>query len=121
MDLEALGVVKSKDNKFAAWLNRGDSNNQVYFGIKDGEAKYTGMTRQPIKIRLSQHNKSGKGFLRLAVQYENLTRKQARAIEQYFIENGPNELNKINSIGQNNKYYKDALAWAKQYLESKGI
>ena len=55
------------------------------------------------------------------MQYENLTRNQARAIEQYFIENGPNELNKINSIGQNNKYYKDALARAKQYLESKGI
>lgn len=52
----------------------------------------------------------------LEIQYENLTRNQARAIEQYFIENGPNELNKISSIGSNNIYYQDALNWAKQYL-----
>lgn len=54
----------------------------------------------------------------LEIQYDNLTRNQARAIEQYFIgdPNGPNELNKINSIGPNNKYYQDALDWAEQYL-----
>lgn len=39
--------------------------------------------------RLNQHNSAGKGF---------------------------DDLNKVNSIGQNNEYYKDALNWAKQYL-----
>ena len=55
-------------------------------------------------------------FIDLDIQYEGLTRNQARAIERYYIENGPNALNKINSISPNNKYYQDAMNWAKQYL-----
>ena len=87
------------------------------FGIdKNGNPKYTGITKQSKDARLYQHNRNGKDFLDLEIQYDNLTRNQARAIEQYIIENGPNELNNINSIGQNNKYYQDAFDWAKQYL-----
>ena len=89
----------------------------VYFGFdKNNNPKYTGITKQTKEARLAQHNRNGKDFLRLEIQYDNLTRNQARAIEQYFIENGPNELNKINSIGKNNKYYQDAMNWAEQYL-----
>lgn len=44
---------------------------------------------------------------------------QARAVEQYYIENGTNELNKINSISPDNKYYRDAMNWVKQYLGAK--
>ena len=107
---------KSTTPGFDNWLNKGASDNKVYFGMKDGEPKYTGITKQSKDARLNQHNNAGKGFDDLDIQYDGLTRDQARAIEQYFIENGPNDLNKINSIGQNNKYYKDALEWAKQYL-----
>ncbi len=110
------GGSKSSTPGFDNWLNKGASDNKVYFGMKDGEAKYTGITKQSKNARLNQHNNAGKGFDDLDIQYDGLTRNQARAIEQYFIENGPNDLNKINSIGQNNKYYKDALTWAKQYL-----
>ena len=110
------GSRKATTLGFDEWLNKGNADNKVYFGIKGGEAKYTGITKQSLDARLTQHNRKGKGFSRLDVQYDNLTRNQARAIEQYFIENGPNELNKINSIGQDNKYYQDALNWAKQYL-----
>ena len=39
-----------------------------------------------------------------------------RAIEQYYIENGPNNLNKINSISSNHRFYQEAINWAKQYL-----
>lgn len=81
-----------------------------------GELQYTGITKQTLGARLSQHNASEKGFQRLEEQFSNLTRNQARAIEQYFIENGPNELNKINSISPKNKYYQDAMNWAKNYL-----
>ena len=88
----------------------------MYFGIKGGKAVYTGITKQTIDLRLYQHNKNGKGFSRLRIQHSNLTRNQARAIEQYYIEYGPNKMNKINSIGKNNKYYKDAMKWAKKYL-----
>lgn len=58
--------------------------------MKDGEAKYTGITRQSKEARLNQHNNAGKGFDDLNIQYDGLTRNQARAIEQYFIENGAN-------------------------------
>ena len=104
---------------FDEWLNKGTSDNKVYFGIKKGEPQYTGITKQTLDTRLSQHNVNGKGFQRLEEQFSGLTRNQARAIEQYYIENGPNNLNKINSIGQNNKYYQDAMNWAKQYLGAK--
>ena len=108
---------KSTTPGFDEWLNKGNADNKVYFGIdKNNNPQYTGITKQTKDARLAQHNKNGKDFLDLEIQYDNLTRNQARAIEQYFIENGPNELNKINSIGQNNQFYYDAINWAKQYL-----
>ena len=84
--------------------------------MKGDEAKYTGITKQSTSARLNQHNANGKGFTDLRVKESGLTRNQARAIEQYYIENGPNELNKINSISPDNKYYKDAMNWTKNYL-----
>ena len=71
---------------------------------------------QHLDTRLNQHNTNGKGFSRLEPISSGLTRNQARSIEQYYIENGPNDLNKINSISPNNKYYEDAMKWAKNYL-----
>lgn len=100
-------------------MNKGSADNKVYFGIdKNNNLDYTGITKQTKEARLYQHNRNGKDFLDLEIQYDNLTRNQAGAIEQYFISgsNGPNELNNFNSIGMNNKYYQDALDWAKQYL-----
>lgn len=109
---QAAQSAKGFDN----WLNKGESNNTVYFGIKKGEAQYTGITKQPLDTRLNQHNANGKGFSNLIQKESGLTRNQARSIEQYYIENGPNDLNKINSISPNNKYYEDAMKWAKNYL-----
>ncbi len=80
--------------------------------MKDEVGEYTGITRQTNEARLNQHRRKGKDFDRLDTQYENLTRNQARAIEQYFIENGPNEMNNISSISKDNKYYDDAKEWA---------
>ncbi|SET55925.1 cellulose binding domain-containing protein [[Clostridium] polysaccharolyticum] len=111
-----VSIKESGKAGFENWLNKGAANNKVYFGIKGGKAVYTGITKQTIDLRLYQHNKNGKGFSRLRIQHSNLTRNQARAIEQYYIEHGPNKMNKINSIGKNNKYYKDAMKWAKKYL-----
>ena len=36
--------------------------------------------------------------------YDHLTYNQAKAIEQYYIKNGPNKENIINSIGPQGKY-----------------
>ena len=59
----------------------------------------------------------GKEFTDLEVQYSGLTRNQARAIEQYLIENGPNEKNIINSISPKSKYYNEAMEWAEKYIK----
>ena len=119
--VQAVNAVKNASPQktaegFDTWLNKGEANNKVYFGMKGDEAKYTGITKQSTSARLNQHNANGKGFTDLRVKESGLTRNQARAIEQYYIENGPNELNKINSISPDNKYYKDAMNWAKNYL-----
>ena len=104
---------------FEKWLNRGEKNNKVYTGIRGGEAVYTGITKQTLMARLYQHNHiGGKNFSRLEEMYGGLTRNQARALEQYGIENGPSGDNKIFSIGKKNKYYKQAMKWAEEYIEN---
>ena len=117
---------------FYVWLNHGEANYKVYFGMKGIDAKYTGITRQTLLARLKQHNytrknksgeiiKPGKGFSNLEKKVDGLTFNQARAIEQHHIENGPNELNIRNSISPtSNKYYEYAKKWAKQYIETNG-
>ncbi len=99
------------------WLNKGGANTSVYYGVKNGEEVYTGITKQELAKRLYQHNYNGKGFETLVEQVSGLTKNQARAIEQYLIENGPaNALNKANSISPNSKYYTEALQWAEDYI-----
>ena len=75
------------------------------------------ITKQGIDKRLRQHIQNGKSFSHLDEQLSGLTRNQARAIEQYLIENGDaNTLNKINSISPNNIFYDDAKTWAENYI-----
>lgn len=111
-------VKDTQSKEFIEWLNKGNTDNKVYFGEKDGEALYTGIIKQSTQARLRQHQNSGKDLDQLVPQFSDLTRNQARAIEQYYIKNGPNDLNKINSISPNNKYYHEAKEWAKQYINS---
>ena len=110
--------------EFKKWLNKGEKNNKVYFGIEGDEEKYVGITKQKLEDRLYQHNHSKKyrkNFTDLEKQYENLTKNQARALEQYHIINGPNEQNNIDSIGVNNKFRKAALKWTEEYRKSIGL
>ena len=116
---------------FDEWLNKGDSDYKVYFGNKDGKSVYTGITKQSLDDRLNQHNylpssnsKSthvSKEFDDLEEQASGLTRNQARSIEQYYIERGPNKLNKINSIrsgpSAKHRHYDQAIKWAEQYIK----
>lgn len=84
--------------------------------MKNGNAEYTGITKQDLADRLYQHNYNGKGFDDLQPQFSELTRNQARSIEQYYIENGPNSMNQINSISPNSSYYQEAMQWAQWYI-----
>ena len=114
-----VNLVTSKNNHFNNWLNKGSSDNSVYYGINanTGDAVYTGITKQGLESRLYQHNRQGKNFSSLDEQYSDLTRNQARAVEQYLIENRhANKLNKINSISPKNKMYDEAMKWAEKYL-----
>ena len=121
-DGEAVLVHNANCNEFNKWLNKGKKDNKVYFGVdKDTMGKtYTGITKQRTSARLSQHNRRGKNFAKLDEAYTGLTRNQARSIEQFFIENGPNAKNQIMSISKSSKYYKDAMKWAGKFLNRKG-
>ncbi|HCJ57745.1 MAG TPA: hypothetical protein DHV55_10570 [Clostridiaceae bacterium] len=104
--------------EFTNWLNAGKANNKVYQGVINGEPVYTGITKQELSTRLYQHNYKGKGLDYLQETFSGLTRNQARAIEQYFIENGPeNALNQINSISPTSAYYNDAMRWATDFIK----
>ncbi|MEL7648765.1 MAG: RHS repeat-associated core domain-containing protein [Sedimentibacter sp.] len=110
------GAGKYSD-EFTNWLNAGSANNKVYQGVINGEPVYTGITKQELSTRLYQHNYGGKGLDYLQETFSGLTRNQARAIEQYFIENGPgNVLNQINSISPTSTYYNDAMRWATGFI-----
>ena len=111
----------SNDPKFEIWLNKGEANYSVYHGMVGNEAKYVGITKQDLELRRMQHKyakSNPKIFDDLKQKHQGLTRNQARALEQYYIEmrGGPNELNLINSISPKHRFAKQAEAWAKNYL-----
>ncbi len=106
---------------FERWLNRGPADVKVYFGVDDsGDVIYVGITRQDLDKRLAQHRRAGKPFKDLEMQHDGLTRNQAKALEQYYIDGhggarahgGTALLNIIDSIGGRNKRRGPALEWA---------
>ena len=55
--------VGDNNSDFNNWLNKGKSDNKVYFGIdNNGNAVYTGITKQSKNARLYQHKRNGKKF-----------------------------------------------------------
>ena len=106
------------DSEFLNWLNQGEANNVVYKGVSDGGNNvYTGITKQKLSVRLCQHNRVGKNFIRLDTIYTDLTRNQARSIETYLIINdGASNMNKILSISRNSKFFSQAMSWASNLI-----
>lgn len=116
---DGLKPRKLIDKDTVKWLNKGSKDYTVYFGVEDGNYVYTGITKQILDKRRYQHNCNGKNFERLDPIYTGLTRNQARAIEQYYIINGPNKHNSINSINPKRKIYKGSQVWAKKYIRTR--
>ena len=124
---EKLAAWKKK--QFYKWLNRGAADTKVYFGKIGKEVKYVGITRQKLKKRLAQHLAAGKGFTGLPGQHRRLTRNQARAVEQYYIDayggakvhGGETLMNIIDSISRWNPWRAEADAWARTYLRGEGV
>lgn len=103
-------------DEFLEWLNKGDKNNSVYRCLDDaGNDVYTGITKQKLTTRLAQHKRAGKTFNKIEELYSNLTRNQARSIETFLI-NSNKKTNLIRSVGENNKFYHEALKWAASFI-----
>ncbi len=91
----------------------GKADTRVYYGIKDGEKVYVGITKD-IARRQAQH---GARFDKLVeITKSPLSRREARAIEQVLIEQNPGFLNKINSISSSRSWYNEAIKWGSKWL-----
>ena len=111
-------IINKFSDDFLNWLNTGEANNAVYKGIsQSGSEVYTGITKQKLNVRLSQHNnpksKYFKDFSGLEVVVKNFTRNQARALETFkILTDGTSILNKSLSISKNHRFFKEAMQWA---------
>jgi RHS repeat-associated protein len=98
-------------------------NTSVYSAIEEGVEKYVGITRN-FAARAAAHF-SEKGIAIEGIKgLSNLSRADARAVEQVLIEahglgkNGGTLLNKINSIAKDNSIYADALKRGAELLRA---
>jgi hypothetical protein len=97
----------------------GAKNHIVYLGSRGGQAVYVGITKN-ISKRTYAHMKKI-GLDSFAIIERNLTRRQARGIEQKIIENNPLFINKINSITNHLRrmrpWHKNAMKYGEEWLE----
>jgi RHS repeat-associated protein len=91
-----LKNLKAVASQVPASLLGTAKNTTVYLAKKGGRVVYVGITRQEVATRAAQH---GSRFDDLVPIAKNLTRRQARALEQVLINNNKGKfVNKINSI-----------------------
>lgn len=103
---------------FPRALEGGPTSTKVYLGTLDGKTVYTGISNDIVR-RQAEH---GGRFVLVEIS-PNLSRGQARAIEQALIKHNPAPKfqNKINSISPKHPYYDEAVAWGEQWLRDHGI
>jgi RHS repeat-associated protein len=107
-------------------LRRGGSN-VVYQALNGaGEVNYVGITNN-LERRAAEHLASPRGLqINPIPGLSNLSRADARAVEQVLIEthglakNGGTLLNKINSIGSTNPIYREAIRRGTEILRRSG-
>ena len=113
---KATEQVEKNVLKSSPALSQGSKNTHVYFGIKNGERTYVGITTD-IARREAQH---GARFDKLVKINDNpLTRREARAIEEVLIEKNPQFSNKINSIAKSRNWYDEAIEWGTEWINQK--
>jgi RHS repeat-associated protein len=96
--------------------------NAVYRYVENGVTKYIGITND-LARRASEHLRQS-GFRIEPIQgLQNLSRFDARAVEQVLIEHYglPNLLNKINSISPDNPIYPEAIQRGYEILKTIGF
>jgi hypothetical protein len=96
----------------------GEAIHDVYMGMRNGKPVYVGITKD-IATRSCQH---GDRFDYLAkITPSQLTRDQARGIEQSVMNKNPNFENVNNSISPNRSWYDEAVTWGSQWLSNHGM
>ncbi|MFN3168772.1 MAG: polymorphic toxin-type HINT domain-containing protein [Phycisphaeraceae bacterium] len=106
-----------------AYGKRLAKDTNVYVAYRRGQVVYVGITKQDPAKRLKQHNGfwgGYKNFDDVKRVSTNITRRQARAIEQAFIEKYTLQKleNRINSISSLRTWYKTAIKWGADELPS---
>jgi hypothetical protein len=104
-------------------LAGGPARTVVYIGEKSGKNVYAGIT---VDIARRQNEHAALSGIRIRPISGNLTRGEARAIEQALIvraggPKSPGFLNKINSISPKHFYYDDAVEWGEAWLKARNV
>ncbi|MDO3624510.1 RHS repeat-associated core domain-containing protein, partial [Ralstonia pseudosolanacearum] len=89
--------------------------NDVYLGIRDGKAVYVGISNN-VAARACQHGSRFDDVVKIT--NSQVTRDQARAIEQMIINKNPHFENQINSISPSRSWYESALEWARNWVRN---
>ncbi|NOT01740.1 MAG: hypothetical protein HOP29_14050 [Phycisphaerales bacterium] len=110
------GRIAGKASKFLGWLNQGPKNVSVYIAKRDGRAVYVGVSGD-VSRRMSQH---GARFTGQELVASDLTRNQARALEQLIMDKNVFQ-NVRNSIDPMSEFFVDAYNWAEEFARRSGI
>ncbi len=95
---------------FPVQLAGGESDTYVYLGSFQGTVDYVGITNDLYEALADDRFDEI-----LWITPTPVTRGQARAIEQSFLEDNPQFINQINSISPNQTYYDAAVLWGFEY------
>jgi hypothetical protein len=99
-----------------AALRGGKADTHVYFGVRNGEQVYVGVTNN-IARRATEH---GTRFRLQPITKTPVTRGEARAIEQALINRNPAFENVRNSISPQKPWFVEAAAWGEAWLRANG-
>ncbi len=114
------GVDKAIDaTKAASKLGSGTAGYKVYQSIQNGAAEYVGITNS-LERRAAEHLRNSNRIIEGIKGLPDLTRNQARGVEQYLIEKvGISNLsNKINSIAKDNPIYSAAKSFGESIIKN---
>lgn len=98
-------------------LRGGEATTHVYFGVRNGERVYVGITND-IARRQGEH---GGRFVLKQITESPVTRGEARAIEQALINRNPGFENIRNSISPKHSWYGEAVDWGEAWLKANGL
>jgi RHS repeat-associated protein len=118
--LPNVGLARRADDLVAlpGALRGGAATTDVYFGVRNADRVYTGITTN-LARRQVQHG--DRFVLERVTQSGQVTRGEARAIEQALIVRNPGFENVRNSISPRHPWYQQAVDWGDAWLSRNGF